>query len=36
MGIPSYFKKTIENYPEIIFPSNNFNKKKNLNNLFLD
>ena len=28
MGIPSYFKKTIENYPEIIFPSNNFNKKK--------
>ena len=42
MGIPSYFKKTIENYPEIIFPSEKFNNKKNLNNkrsnnnLFLD
>ena len=37
MGIPSYFKKTIENYPEIIFPSNNFKKKKKINNnLFLD
>jgi len=42
MGIPSFFKKTIENYPEIIFPSEDFlkkiknNKKKNPDNLFLD
>jgi len=37
MGIPSYFKKTIENYPEIIFPSEDKKKfKNNIDNLFLD
>jgi len=36
MGIPSYFKKTIENYPEIIFTSEKFNNKNLNNNLFLD
>ena len=37
MGIPSYFKKTIENYPEIIFPlEKNLNNKGTNNNLFLD
>ena len=38
MGIPSYFKNTINDYPDIISPSENF-KNKNLNNnnnLFLD
>ena len=35
MGIPSYFKKTIENYPEIIFPLEK-NKNLKINNIFLD
>jgi len=34
MGIPSYYKKTIENYPEIIIPDKYFNQK--IDYLFLD
>ena len=34
MGIPSYYKNTIQNYPDIIIPSNNFLEK--IDYLFLD
>ena len=34
MGIPSYFKNLINEYPEIIFPSEHLKKKPD--NLFLD
>ena len=33
MGIPSYYKNTIQNYPEIIVPSNAFIE---IEYLFLD
>ena len=34
MGIPSYYKNIIKDYPEIIKPHNQLNVK--VNNLFLD
>ena len=34
MGIPSYYKNLIENYPEIIIQNTYFNKT--IDNLFLD
>ena len=34
MGIPSYYKNTIQNYPEIIIPDTNFSK--NIDYLLLD
>ena len=34
MGIPAYYKKLIQNYPEIIIHSSNYNNK--INNIFFD
>ena len=34
MGIPFYYKQLIQDYPEIILPSENYNQSPD--NLFLD